>query len=46
MGEKRGIPEEGADVARQGGVIQHRALGKAGMARTERRKKKKTIGGK
>lgn len=40
MGKKRGIPEEGTDVARQGGVIQYRDLGKAGMAETESRKKK------
>lgn len=43
VGEDRGIPEEGMDAAKQGGVKQHRALTKLGKARTGGRKEK-TIG--
>ena len=35
VGEERGIPEEGMDAAKQGGVKQHIALSKLGKARTE-----------
>lgn len=42
MGEERGIPEEGTDVAKSGGVQRHRVLGKTGMARKEGSKKKRT----
>ena len=42
VGEERGIPEEGMDAAKQGGVKQHIALSKLGKARTEGRKKKTT----
>ena len=42
MGEERGIPEEGTDAAKYGGVKQYTALSKLGMAGTEGRKKKPT----
>lgn len=34
VGEERGIPEVGTDVARSGGVKPYTALGKTGMAGT------------